>query len=99
MRRGLVLVMKEWRGGNGLRVDGADHAGLAVLALRAVEPDGLGVGDLDRVGQLAAIAGDGGGGHEARVEAGARGVGHGDGHGHAGGVEGGLDDGVVLSMC
>jgi len=28
-----------------LRVDDADHAGLAVLGLRAVVPDGLGVVD------------------------------------------------------
>lgn len=34
-----------------LRVDGSDHAGLAMPSLTAVEPDGLGVLDADGVGQ------------------------------------------------
>ena len=36
--------MREWRGG-GLRVDDADHSGLAMGSLGAVEVDGVGVFD------------------------------------------------------
>lgn len=61
-------------------------------ALRAVVPDGLGVGDAD-----GEDGGEGaGGGHEAGEEA-AGGGGDG-GEGDAGGGEGGLDDGVVLGV-
>lgn len=60
--------------------------------LRAVVPDGLGVGDAD-----GEDGGEGaGGGHEAGEEA--KGGGLDTVDGHAGGGEGGLDDGVVLSF-
>lgn len=50
--------------GGDVRVDDADHASLAVLALGAIEPDGLGVVDGDGVcGQLRGVGG--GDGHEA----------------------------------
>ena len=73
-----------------LRVDDAHHAQLAVHALRAVVPDGLGVVDED--GE------DGGedavGGHKAGEDA--LYGGHDVLDGCAGVGEGGLDDGVVL---
>ena len=50
-----------------LRIDDADHASLTVLALRAVEPDGLRVVDHDGVcGHLGRAGRDG---HEAGPEA------------------------------
>ena len=79
-------------GGGSLLIDDHDHAILAVPALDAVQPHGVGRVDLDGVGGDHAHAGRGGGGLEARVEARDVGV-HGDGL--AGGVKVGLRDGVV----
>ena len=93
---GLVWCVMD--GGRGdLRVDGAHHPALAVLCLRAVEPDGLAVRDADGVGEQRGVARRGGGGHEAREE-GVGLVGHDVLDGHAGVVEGGLDHGVVLGI-
>ena len=76
-----------------LRVNGTDHATLAMLRLRAVEPDGLSIHDADRVGE------NGGSGsvrgHEAGEEGGAH-VSHHVLDGHTGLVESRLDNGVVL---
>ena len=84
------------RRGSGLRVDGTDHTSLAMLALGAVEPDGLLVCDADSVGEDLACGGQGGvGGHEAGEE-GVGLVAHDVLNGGAWVVEGGLDDGVVL---
>lgn len=47
----LVDVLYYLKSGESLRVDHADHAGLTVLALRAVEPDGLCVVDLHGEGR------------------------------------------------
>ena len=70
------------------RVDDADHAGLAVGALGAVVPDGLGVVDHDGVGGHHGIGRLDG--HVAREQA--------FGHGRARAVEGGLHDGMVLHI-
>ena len=91
----LVFVrssVRMWRRRD-LRVDGADHARLAMLALRAVEPDGAcAVHDEGVGGELGRARGD-------LLEAGeeARGVRHDVIDGDAGLGEGGLGDGVVLS--
>ena len=74
------------------RIDDADHAGLAVLGLRAVEPHGVCVAHVDRVRELA----HGGGGHEAAPEGGAGVGGLGLGERHARLREGGRRNGVVL---
>lgn len=65
-----------------------------MTALSAVEPEGVGVVDLDGVGGDHAHRGRGGHGLEAGVEAGSVAV-HGDGLAWL--VEGGLSDGVVAS--
>ena len=75
-----------------VRVDDANHAGLAVLALRAVEPDGRGVVERDGVcRQVGRSCRDR---HEAGEQAG--GVGLDVVDGLAGLVKGRLDDGMVL---
>lgn len=78
-----------------VRVYGSNHTGLAVLALRAVEPDGFIVRDADSVGQERVVSGSRGGGHEARVE-GVCLVRHDVRDGYARVVKRRLDDGVVL---
>jgi hypothetical protein len=79
-----------------LRVDGTDHTSLAMLALRAVEPDGLCVLDTNGVGQDVGCGTEGGvGRHEAREESIGL-VGHDVLDWYAGLVEGRLDDRVVL---
>ena len=79
-----------------LRVDSANHAALAVLRLRAVEPYWLGVHDADCVCENLRGCADGSVcGHEAREESGGH-VAHDVLNGHTGLVEGGLNDGVVL---
>jgi hypothetical protein len=50
-------MMGEVEAGGCLRVDGTDHACLAMLALGAVEPDGLRVCDADGVGEDLACGG------------------------------------------
>lgn len=79
-----------------LRVDGTNHAALAMHRLRAVEPDRLGVHNTDCVCQLL-TGGDGGsiGWHESREER-VRLVSHHVLYRNAGLVEGRLDNGVVL---
>ena len=79
-----------------LRVDSSDHASLAMLALRAVEPHGLVIGNTDGVCQDLAGSGERSvGRHETREE-GVGLVGHHLRDGHAGVIKGGLDDRVVL---
>jgi hypothetical protein len=93
-----VLVFTKYMQGSkvNLRVDGTDHTGLAMLALRAVEPNGLCVLDANGVGQDIGCGTEGGvGRHEAREE-GIGLVGHDVLDWYAGLVKGGLDDRVVL---
>jgi hypothetical protein len=90
------MQYRDGRTVRGLRVDGADHACLAMLALRAVVPHWLCVLDADGVGQDAR-AGGVGDGHEAGEE-GVGLVGHDVCDGDARVVEGGLYDGVVLCL-
>ena len=74
-----------------IRVYHSNHAGLTVVTLRAVEPDGCGVVDHDGIdGHLSA----GFDGHEAGEEAGNIGLVVHDGLARL--AEGGLHDGVVL---
>lgn len=47
-----------YEAGNGLRVDSSDHSSLAMLALRAVEPHGLVIGNTDGVCQDLAGSGE-----------------------------------------
>lgn len=79
-----------------LRVDRTNHAILAMLSLRAVEPHWLCVHDANCVGQLLS-GGVGCCRHKSR-EKGVGLVGHDILDGYARVVESGLDDGVVLLM-
>jgi len=81
------------RGGGGdVRVDSTDHTSLAVLTLRAIEPDWLRILDMNGVSQDAFLrAVRGVGGHEAG-EKGIGFIGHDVLDWNAGLVEGGLDD-------
>lgn len=80
-----------------IRIDGTNHTGLAVLTLRAVEPNRRRVLDANRVGQELVRCDCGSiGGHEAGEES----IGlvrHYVLNGNAGVVECGLHDGVILS--
>jgi hypothetical protein len=81
-----------------VRVDCTNHTGLAMLSLRAVEPHGLRVLNMDRVGQDVRSSSERSvGWHEAREE-GVCLVGHHVLDWYAGLIKGRLDDGVVLHV-
>lgn len=82
-------------GGNSRLIDDHHHALLAVVALGAVQPQRVGVVDLDGVGRDHAHRGARRHGQEARVEARDVAV-HADGLARL--VEGGLCDGVVAGV-